>query len=96
MFLFAATAIGSALGTSLLIPNPLLNRVWELNKPAAELFHSSGWINGAFLLALSGGTFFAALGLLRGKQWAWWFSTILFAIDAVGDVISLVITRDLV
>jgi uncharacterized membrane protein (DUF2068 family) len=81
-------------GISILFPNRLMDRLWELNKPAAEAFRAIGWIAGVFLLALSLGTALAAVGLLRRKKWAWWFAIILFAIDGSGDVVGLFATGD--
>jgi hypothetical protein len=72
-FLFAATIIAFITGESLLFPNALLDRMWKFNPQGAALFHSIGRVSGVFLLALGVGTFFAALGLLRGQRWAWWF-----------------------
>lgn len=46
------------------------------------------------LLLLGVGTFFAALGLLLGRQWAWWFGVFLFAIDASGNIFSYFLTHD--
>jgi len=94
-FLFAATAIAAVVGTSLIFPNPLLDRLWELNRPAFALFHAFGRISGALLLALGIGTAAAARGLLNGKKWAWWFAVVLFSINGAGDVVSLVATGDL-
>jgi hypothetical protein len=94
IFLFAATIIAFIVGESLLFPNPLLDYMWRFNPEGAALFHSIGRASGMFLLALGVGTFFAALDLLRGRQWAWWFSVFLFAIDASGDIVSYVLTHD--
>jgi hypothetical protein len=94
MFLFAAAAIATVVGTSLLFPSRLLDRLWELNKAGEALFHRLGRISGVFLLGLGGGAYLAAVNVLRRKQWAWWFALILFAIDGVGDVIGSFVTRD--
>ena len=90
-FLFADTAVA---GGSLLFPGTLLDRLWELNKPGAAAFRTSGSISGVLLLLLGAGTFSAAVGLLQCKQWAWWFAVVLFAINGFGDVGSLVVTGD--
>src|SRR5258707_6135975 len=76
-FLFAATIIAFITGESLLFPNALLDRMWKFNPQGAALFHSIGRTSGVFLLALGVGTFFAALGLLRGQRWAWLFRAFL-------------------
>ena len=95
-FLFLATAIAVLTGTSLLFPNPLLDRLWELNQPAAAGFRALGRVAGVLLLGLGVGTAAAAIGLLQCKKWAWWFAMILFAINGCGDVVSLYVTGDLV
>ncbi len=93
-FLFAATAIAAAVGASLLFPNALLDRLWDLNKPAAAGFRAVGRIAGGLLLLLGGATLAAALGLRQRKMWAWWFAVVLFAMDDAGDAVSLIVTRD--
>ena len=95
-FLFAATVIATVVGMSLLFPNPILERLWKLNKPGAALFHRIGWPAGVFLLALAVGTCSAAFGLLRRERWAWWFAVALFTIDGCGDVVSFLTTGDAV
>ena len=49
---------------------------------------------GVLLLMLAVGTASAGRGLLRGKKWAWWFSVVLFTVDACGDVVSFFFTKD--
>jgi hypothetical protein len=93
-FLFLATIIAFITGESVLFPNAVLDKLWKLNPEGAALFHSIGRASGVFLLALGIGTFFAAFGLLRGQLWAWWFGVCLFAIDAVGNIVSYFLTRD--
>ena len=93
-FLFAATIVAFIIGESLLFPNALLDYVWRFNPEGAALFHSIGRVSGVFLLGLSVGTFFAALGLLRGRPWAWWFAVFLFAIDSAGNIVSYFFVHD--
>ncbi|HEY7403349.1 MAG TPA: hypothetical protein VIB39_07500 [Candidatus Angelobacter sp.] len=94
VFLFLATAIAAVVGFSLLFPNPLLNRLWDLNPSGAALFHSIGRVSSLFLLALGCGTFLAARGLLCGRKWAWWFAVILFSVDVAGNVTSYFLIHD--
>ena len=94
-FLFAATGIAAVVGTSLIFPNTLLDRLWELNRPGAAVFHAVGRISGVLLLALGIGTVAAATGLLHRRKWAWWFAMVLFAIDGCGDVLTFFATGDL-
>src|ERR1051326_4420997 len=94
IFLFVAAAIAFVVGASLLFPNPLMEFLWKLNRPAEATFRSFGRIAGIALMMLGIGTCTAAIGLLRRKEWAWWFAVVLFATDAVGDLVSLVATGD--
>ena len=94
-FLFAATGIAAVVGTSLIFPNRLLDRLWELNRPGAAAFHALGRISGVLLLALGIGTAAAATGLLHRRKWAWWFAIVLFTIDGCGDVVAFFATGDL-
>jgi hypothetical protein len=93
-FLFAATLLAVVVGLSLLFPNRLLDRLWELNKPGAAAFRAMGKASGLLLLALGIGTAAAGLGLLRGRPWAWWFAIVLFTVNGCGDVVGLVATGD--
>ena len=93
-FLFAATIVAFVVGESLLFPNTLLDSLWKFNPEGAALFHSIGRLSGVFLLSLGVATFFAALGLLRGQRWAWWFGVVLFATDACGNIVSYFLTHD--
>jgi hypothetical protein len=93
-FLFLATLIAGVVALSLLFPNPLLDRLWELNKPGAALFHSLGRISGVFLLALGCGTFAAACGMLQEHRWSWRFAVVLFTMNGIGDLISYFIVHD--
>lgn len=68
--------------------------MWEFNQPGAVVFHHIGPGGGFFLLLLGCATFLAALALLRGRLWAWWFAVVLFAVDAIGDVVSYFLTHD--
>jgi cytochrome c biogenesis protein CcdA len=95
IFLFVATAIAAVVGTSLLFPNSLLDRLWDLNRPAAVVFQALGRIAGVLLLVLGLGIAAAATGLLHRRRWDWLFAIALFAIDGAGDVLALFATGDL-
>jgi hypothetical protein len=93
-FLFAASVVAVVVGASLLFPNPLLDRLWELNRPAAAAFRTAGKPVGALLWMLGAGAFAVARGLLRRCIWAWWFALILFAVNGAGDLVTFLITGD--
>lgn len=93
-FLFFATAIAVVAGVSLLFPNPLMDRLWTLNKPGEATFRSLGRVSGLPLLMIGAGTCAAAVGLIQRKKWAWWLAVVLFAISGCGDAVSLIVTGD--
>ena len=93
-FLFAATGIATVVSTSLLFPDAVLDRIWDLNNQGAVAFRAMGKLSGILLLLLGAGTFAAAVGLLQRKKSAWWFAVVLFAINGTGDVASLVVSGD--
>jgi hypothetical protein len=93
-FLFAAAAIAGVVGLSLLFPNPLLDRLWQLNPEGAVFFHSIGRVSGVFLLGLGTAMLFAARALLRGHLWSWWFASTLFTVEAVSNLVSYFVIHD--
>ena len=94
IFLFFASAIAFIVGASLLFPNPLMDRLWALNKPGEAAFRAMGRIAGVPLVLLGLGTFAAGRGLLEGKKWAWWFAGAVFAVNGIGDIVSFILTGD--
>ncbi len=94
--LFAATAIAVVVGFALLVPNRLLEWLAQFNRPGMRAFVIMGRWAGVLLLGLAAATLAAAIGLLRGKKWAWWIAVALFVINGTGDVVSFIITRDVV
>jgi len=93
-FLFLATAIAAVVGASLLFPGPLLDRLWELNKPGEAAFRAMGKISGLLLLGLGVGTALAGAGMLKGRRWAWRLAVALFVVNGCGDVVGFIATGD--
>jgi len=96
VFLFLAAAVAVVTGFSLLFPSPFWNRLWDLNRPAYEVFVKLGTVSGTLLAALGVAAGIAGAGLLRGRRWAWWFAVALFSINGLGDLVTLLFTRDLI
>ena len=88
--LLLATVIAAVVGTSLLVPGTVLDRMWELNKLAYSVFQSFGRASGLLFLLLSLCTAYAAVGLLKGDCKARWLAVGLFAVNGLGDVVNLV------
>ncbi|HEX3969336.1 MAG TPA: hypothetical protein VHW70_15315 [Edaphobacter sp.] len=96
VFLFFASVVAWITGTSLLFPRPFWQKMWDLNRPAYIAFSSFGKVSGILLVALGAGTGAAGIGLLKGKEWCWWFAVVLFAINGIGDLVTLFLTHDLI
>lgn len=96
--LFLATAISFLTGSSLLFPEVAWHRLWEWNRPAYAFLSQEdvGTSAGVLLLALGMVTAIAGWGLLRGRRWAWWIAVAVFAINGLGDVLTMIVRRDVV
>ncbi len=90
-----AAAIATVTGFSLLFPDPIWNRMWELNRPAYLAFSRFGRLSGVVLFALAIGTGAAALGMIGRKKWGWWAAVTLFAANGMGDLLALADAHDL-
>jgi hypothetical protein len=76
---------------SLRLPSPRSSA--SRSSAPALLWTQAGHI--AIILLLVGGlAATAGTGLVRGRLWAWLLSIALFGVNALGDVVSLLITRD--
>lgn len=78
-----------------MFPDPRWNNLWDLNQAANAAFVRLGAMPGILLLALGVVAGSAGIGMIRGKQWAWWIAVSLFAIHGLGDAFSLMVTRNL-
>ena len=95
-FLLVATLIALMVATTLIFPGTPLDKLWEFNRPAYAQFRVLGTASGILLLLLGLVTAAAATGLVRGRRWSWWLAISIFAINGTGDVVGLVVTRDVV
>lgn len=91
---FLAAAIACAVSFSLFLPGTWLDRMWELNAPVHDAFAAQARPVATLLLLVGGLAATAAAGLLTRRVWAWLLSLAIFSINALGDVVSLLITRD--
>jgi len=91
---FLAAAIACAVSFSLFVPGTWLDRMWNLNAPAHEALAAQAKPVATLLLLIGALAAAAGVGLLSRRLWAWLLSLAIFGINALGDVVSLVITRD--
>lgn len=74
---------------ALLRQGSVLDAIWRLNPDAKRAFGLPGRWAGAALLALGLATLCAAVGLIRGRAWAWWIAFVLFLVNGTGDLLSI-------
>jgi hypothetical protein len=89
-----AAAIAWTVSFSLFVPGTRLDRMWQLNMPVYEAFATQARPVATLLLLVGGLAAAAGVGLLTRRLWAWLLSLAIFGINALGDLVSLLITRD--
>jgi len=93
-FSWMATAVAFLIGSSLLITGTLPNRVWNLNPRARVVFSAHAKPFGALLLVVALVAAATAIGLLRGRRWAWLLALATFTVNGLGDLVTLLVVRD--
>jgi hypothetical protein len=91
---FCAAVIAGVVSFSLFVPGTRLDRMWEMNAPAHDALASQARPVATLLLLIGAMAAVAAIGLMGRRVWAWLLSLAIFGINAVGDVVSLLVTRD--
>jgi len=81
-----AAAIAAVTGFSLAHPGTPLDRIWQLNPPAHAAFAAVGRLSGYLLFGVAAVSLVIALGLLRGRHWAWFLALATFAVNGLGDL----------
>jgi len=94
VFLSLAAVVAVIASASLLVPGALSHRLWALNPPAHTAFAAMGRASSFLLLGVAVAAALAAAGLMRGWPWAWWLSQGIFAANALGDLVNLLLTRN--
>jgi len=92
LFLAFPALMAAFIGTVLLFPGRLLESLWRFNPEGRTAFEKLGRFS-SFLLflvgAVAGG---AAVGISRRHKWGWWFAVLLFAVNACGDAVNVLLT----
>jgi hypothetical protein len=87
-----AAVLALTVGISTIFPGTPLDVIWALKNSFPIGFRSStlGMVFGYFILVLGLIMIYAGWGLFKGKKWAWWTILLIFAVNAIGDAVSLV------
>ena len=92
VIVFIAAILAFIVGISIIIPGTPLDFIWTLRNSFPTGFRSTttGMIFGLFILVLGLILVSSGYGLLKGKKWAWLTVLIIFLINGIGDVISVI------
>src|SRR5208337_1982089 len=91
IILFFAAVVALIVATSIIFPGTPLDVIWALKNsfPAGFRNTSAGMIFGYFLLVLGLLMLSTVYGLVKGRKWAWWIVIIIFAVNGIGDAVSV-------
>ncbi len=91
---FGAAAIAIVVSVSLLVPGTRLDGMWKLNVPAHDAFAARAGPVAMLLLVVGAVALATGVGLLTRRLWAWLLALAGIGINALGDMVSLLITHD--
>jgi hypothetical protein len=79
-------------GISLFISGTPLDLLWTIKASLSPSIRGTltGNIFGIFLLLLGAVLMASGYGMLRGNKIAWWAVIIIFGVNAIGDLVSLI------
>jgi len=92
IIVFIAALLALIVGITIFVPGTPLDMIWNLKNSFPTGFRSSstGIIFGYFIVILGLILISAVWGLLKGMKWTWWVVLIVFLVNGIGDVISVV------
>jgi len=92
ILVFFIAAIALVVGLSTLIPGTPLDIIWGIKNSFPPGFQTTmfGKIFGSFILTLGIIMLASAYGLLKGNKIAYWTILIVFAINLIGDLLSVI------
>lgn len=91
---FGAAAIAIVVSISLFMPGTQLDRMWNLNAPAHDAFAARAGAVATLLLVVGVLAAATGVGLLTRRLWAWLLALAGIVTNALGDMVSLLITHD--
>lgn len=92
ILIFAVAVISMFVGISTLITGTPLDILWTIKATLSPSIRGTtlGIIFGTFLLLLGFLLLASGYGILKGKKIAWWAVIIIFSVNALGDLVSLI------
>ena len=93
-FVFGSVMSATA-GLGLLIPNGMLEPIWQLNPESHEALSKLGGAAVALMVMVSTACALSAIGLLNHSVWGFRLALGVLAVNLVGDAASAIVRNDL-
>jgi hypothetical protein len=92
VLVFLIAIISLVVGISLFVTGTPLDLLWTIKASLSPSIRGTltGNIFGIFLLLLGAVLMVSGYGMLRGNKIAWWAVIIIFGVNAIGDLVSLI------
>ncbi len=92
VLVFAVALISLVVGISLFVAGTPLDLLWTIKSSLSSSIRGTliGNIFGIFLLLLGTVLMASGYGLLKGNKIAWWAVIVIFTVNAMGDLASLI------
>ena len=94
-FFAFGTLAGGVAALTLALPGTALDVVWRLKPEEHARLATTGALSVLLMCAVSAACAAAAVGVWRGRRWAWWLAIALIAANLVGDAANAVLRGDL-
>ena len=97
IIVFIAALLALIVGVTIFVSGTPLDMIWSIKNSFPTGFRSSvtGIIFGYFIVILGLLLITAVWGLLKGMKWAWWVVLVIFLINGIGDVVSIIFEGEL-
>jgi hypothetical protein len=92
VLVFAIALISLVVGISVFVVGTPLDLLWTVKSSLSASIRGTllGNIFGIFLLFLGAVLMASGYGLLKGNKFAWWAVIVIFIVNAIGDLASLI------
>jgi hypothetical protein len=92
---FIVALIALIVGISTLLPGTPLDIVWNIKNSFPPDFRTTmiGKVFGSFILILGMVMMASVYGLIKGSKIAWWAIVIIFTVNLVGDLVSVILGK---
>lgn len=91
VLVFVVASISLLVGFSMFITGTPLDLLWTIKASLSSAIRGTtlGTIFGIFLIILGMVLIASGYGLLKGNKFAWWAVVLIFGVNALGDIVSV-------